>query len=68
MTQDERLVPARAGRDLEGSLAELAQGKPYDRYGAAPAETNVREYLFVILKRKWLILSLMLIITSLATI
>jgi capsular exopolysaccharide synthesis family protein len=69
MTQDERLVPARSGRDLDNTLAELAQGKPYGgRYGGAPAETNVREYLFVILKRKWLIMSLILVITSLATI
>jgi polysaccharide biosynthesis transport protein len=69
MTQDERLVPARAGRDLDNTLAELAQGKPYSgRYGSAPAETNLREYLFVILKRKWLIMSLVLVITSLATI
>src|SRR5260221_14246002 len=68
MTQDERLVPARAGRDLDTTLAELTQGKPYSRYGSAPAETNLREYLFVILKRKWLIMSLILVITSLATI
>ena len=68
MTQDERLVPARAGRDLDSTLAELTQGKPYGRYGSAPAETNLREYLFVILKRKWLIMSLILVITSLATI
>jgi polysaccharide biosynthesis transport protein len=71
MTQDERLVPARAGRDLDSTLAELTQGKPYGstgRYGSTPAETNVREYLFVVLKRKWLILSLVLVITSLATI
>jgi capsular exopolysaccharide synthesis family protein len=69
MTQDERLVPARAGRDLDSTLAELTQGKPYGRYGgSAPAETNLREYLFVVLKRKWLIMSLILVITSLATI
>ncbi len=68
MTQDERLVPARSGRDLDSTLAELTQGKPYSRYGSAPAETNLREYLFVILKRKWLIMSLILVITSLATI
>ena len=68
MTQDERLVPARAGRDLDTTLAELTQGKPYGRYGSTPADTNVREYLFVVLKRKWLIMSLILVITSLATI
>lgn len=68
MTQDERLVPAPAGRDLDSSLAELTQSKSYGRYGATPAEANFREYLFVILKRKWLIMSLILVITSLATI
>ncbi len=71
MTHDERLVPARAGRDLDSTLAELTNGKPYGstgRYGSTPAEANVREYLFVILKRKWLIMSLILVITSLATV
>ena len=69
MTQDERLVPA--GRGLDNSLADLTQAKPfgkYDRYSSPPAETNVREYLYVILKRKWLILSLVLVVTSLVTI
>jgi capsular exopolysaccharide synthesis family protein len=68
MTQDERLVPARSGRDLDSTLAELTQSKPYGRYGPQPAETNLREYVYVILKRKWLIMSLVLVITSLATI
>jgi polysaccharide biosynthesis transport protein len=69
MTQDERLIPA--GRDLDRSLTELAQAKPYgryDRYSGAQTETNLREYFFVILKRKWLILSLVLVVTSLVTI
>ncbi len=69
MTQDERLVPA--GRRVDNTLAELTQAKPYgkyDRYSSPPAETNVREYLYVILKRKWLILSLLLVVTSLVTI
>src|SRR5260370_11096799 len=64
MIQDERLVPA--GRGLDNSLADLTQAKPfgkYDRYSSPPAETNVREYLYVILKRKWLILSLVLVVT-----
>ncbi len=69
MTQDERLIPA--SRDLDRSLTELAQSKPYgryDRYSGAQTETNLREYFFVILKRKWLILSLVLVVTSLVTI
>lgn len=68
MTQDERLVPA--GRKLDKTLAELTQARPYgkyDRYGSA-TETHLREYLFVVLKRKWLIMSLLLVVTSLVTI
>lgn len=71
MTQDERLVPARAGRELDRTLADLTQGqgKGYSgRYGSSPAEVNLKEYLFVVLKRKWLIMSMVLIITTLATI
>ena len=69
MTQDERLLPVRPGRD-ETSLAEIAQGRAYGKYSryGNQAETNVREYLHIILKRKWLILSLVLVITSLVTI
>src|SRR6266567_917348 len=67
MTQDERLVPARPARDLDRTLAELTQSKGYGgRYSGT--EVNLKEYLFVILKCKWLIMSLALIVTSLATI
>src|SRR3989440_4922451 len=72
MTHDEHLVPARTGRDLDATLADLTQSKPYankySRYGSAPVDTNIKQYLFIILKRKWLILSLVLVISSLATI
>ncbi len=71
MTQDERLLPVRPGRDADTSLAEIAHGRAYgkySRYGNQVAETNVREYLHIVLKRKWLILSLVLVITSLVTI
>src|SRR6266849_4704422 len=70
MTQDERLIPA--GRELDRSLAELTQVKSYDkydRYGSINTpDAHLREYLFVILKRKWLILSILLVVTSLVTI
>jgi polysaccharide biosynthesis transport protein len=69
MTQDERLI--QASPNLDRSLAELAQSKPYgkyDKYAGAKTETNLREYFFVILKRKWLIMSLVLVVTSLVTI
>ena len=70
MTQDERLIPVRPGRDADTSLAEIAHGRAYGKYSryGNQAETNVRDYLHVILKRKWLILSLVLVITSLVTI
>lgn len=71
MTQDERLVPAKPGRDLNTTLAELTHEKGYkgySRYDVVVSETNFKEYLFIILKRKWLIMSLVLIITSLATV
>src|SRR6266851_7877403 len=70
MTQDERLIPA--NRNLDRTLTELAQSKPYggkyEKYSGAQSDTNLREYFFVILKRKWLILSLILVVTSLVTI
>src|SRR6266571_7729607 len=71
MTHDEHLVPARSSRELGTTLADLTQTKgygKYPRYGTTAPETNLKEYLFVVLKRKWLIMSLMLVITSLATI
>ena len=75
MTHDERLVPSQpnSGSGLVDSrLAELTRSKTYNKYGTyggtQDTETNLKQYLFVILKRKWLIMSLVLIITSLATI
>src|SRR5882762_637369 len=66
MSQDNRLIPVSAiDRGLDRPLSDLAQAKPY---GGASNETNIREYLFVVLKRKWLILGLVLVITSLVTI
>jgi polysaccharide biosynthesis transport protein len=70
MTQDERLLPVRSGRGIDTPLAEIAHEKAYGKYGryGNQPETNLREYLFIILKRKWLIMSLVLVITSLVTI
>ncbi|MDQ3665013.1 MAG: polysaccharide biosynthesis tyrosine autokinase [Acidobacteriota bacterium] len=67
MSPDNRLIPVRPlDRHLDRPLAEIAQAKPY---GVSALEaTTIRDYLFVILKRKWLILSLVLAVTSLATI
>jgi capsular exopolysaccharide synthesis family protein len=69
MTQDEGLIPA--NRNVDRTLTELAQSKPYgkyERYTGAQVDTNLRQYFFVILKRKWLILSLVLVVTSLVTV
>jgi polysaccharide biosynthesis transport protein len=67
MSQDNRLLPVSAlDRSIDRPLADFAQSKPYGVSGAEP--TTIRDYLFVVLKRKWLILSLVLVVTSLVTI
>ena len=67
MSQDNRLLPVPAiERGLDRPLSDIAQAKPYGVSATEP--TNIRDYLFVVLKRKWLILSLVLVITSLVTI
>lgn len=68
MSQDNRLLPMPAiERGLDRTLSGIA-AKPYGYGVSANEPTNIRDYLFVILKRKWLILSLVLVITSLVTI
>jgi polysaccharide biosynthesis transport protein len=67
MSPDNRLVPVSGlDRHLDRPLAEISQAKPYGALSLEP--TTFRDYLFVILKRKWLILSLVLAVTSLVTI
>ena len=67
MSQDNRLMPLGAlDRAIDRPLSDFAQAKPYGTSGLEP--TSFRDYLFVVLKRKWLILSLMLVVTSLVTI
>ncbi|MCM3871771.1 MAG: polysaccharide biosynthesis tyrosine autokinase [Pyrinomonadaceae bacterium] len=67
MSPDNRLVPVSAlDRPLDRPLADIAQAKPYGVSSLEP--TTFRDYLFVILKRKWLIISLVLAVTSLVTI
>jgi capsular exopolysaccharide synthesis family protein len=71
MTQDESLIPAPSGRTLDNTLSDLTQTKPYGKYGKyspTASDANLKEYLFVVLKRKWLIMSLVLAVTSLVTI
>jgi polysaccharide biosynthesis transport protein len=67
MAQDNRLIPvAGLDRGLDRPLSDLSQNKPYGVSGMEPA--TVKDYFFVVLKRKWLILSLVLIVTSLMAI
>jgi capsular exopolysaccharide synthesis family protein len=67
VSQDNRLIPVGAvDRRIDHPLADLAQAKPYGAAGTEAA--TIRDYLFIVLKRKWLILSLVLVITSLVTI
>ena len=67
MSQDNRLLPVSAlDRSIDRPLADFARSKPYGTSDLEP--TAFRDYLFVVLKRKWLILSLVLVVTSLVTI
>src|SRR5688572_16708316 len=67
VSQDNRLIPVSPlDRSLDRPLSDLTQTKGYGP--AATEPTTIRDYLFVILKRKWLILSLVLVVTSLVTI
>lgn len=67
VSQDNRLLPLPAGeRSLDRPLSDLPQSKPYGVSASEP--THLRDYLFVILKRKWLILTLVVVVTSLVTI
>jgi succinoglycan biosynthesis transport protein ExoP len=67
MSQDNRLLPSSpVERSLDRPLSELAQPKSYGASLTEPA--HLREYLSVVLKRKWLILSLVLVVTTLVTI
>ena len=67
-TQDNSLIPvAGMDRGIDRPLTDLMQNKPYGAYNANdPA--SVKDYLFIVLKRKWLILSLVLVVTSLVAI
>jgi succinoglycan biosynthesis transport protein ExoP len=66
MSQDNRLLPLPSG-SLDRPLSDLTQSKKY--YGVSAADpTHLRDYMAVILKRKWLILSLVVVVTSLVTV
>ena len=65
-THDNRLIPVGLERGLDRPLADLVQSKPYGVATDDPAA--LKNYLFIVLKRKWLILSLVLVVTSLVAI
>jgi succinoglycan biosynthesis transport protein ExoP len=67
MSQDNRLMSMPAvERGLDRPLSDIA---PVRSYGPAASEpSQLRDYLFVVLKRKWLILSLCLVVTSLVAV
>lgn len=65
--QDNRLMPLPAvDRSIDRPLTDLTSAKSYGP--AATEPTQLRDYLFIILKRKWLILSLCLVVTSLVAV
>src|SRR5215203_4452663 len=67
MSQNNRLMPIPASeRGLDRPLNDIGQVRSY---GPAATEPNqLRDYLFVVFKRKWLILSLCLVVTSLVAV
>src|SRR5918998_460790 len=69
MSEDNRLLPVTPiDRALDRPLSDLAASAK-GGYGAASNDpTHLRDYLNVVLKRKWLILSLVLVVTTLVAI
>ena len=67
MSQDNRLMPLPAvERGLDRPLTDIGQVRSYGPAASEPSQ--LKDYLFVVLKRKWLILSLCLVVTSLVAI
>lgn len=67
MSQDNRLMPMPAvDRALDRPLSDIGQVRSYGPAASEPSQ--LRDYLFVVLKRKWLILSLCVVVTSLVAI
>ena len=68
MSQDNRLItmPAAVERALDRPLSDIGQVRSYGPAASEPSQ--LRDYLFVVLKRKWLILSLCLVVTSLVAV
>src|SRR5215207_8989887 len=68
MSQDNRLLPlTSATESLERPVRDVSHSVPVAS-ASATEPAHLREYLAVVLKRKWLILSLMVVVTSLVAI
>ncbi|HVF57248.1 MAG TPA: polysaccharide biosynthesis tyrosine autokinase [Pyrinomonadaceae bacterium] len=67
MSQDNRLLPL-SPEPLDRPLRELTQPVGPVSVSAHSEPTHLRDYLAVVLKRKWLILSLVVVVTSLVAI
>jgi len=68
MSQDNRLLPLTPGSNLDRPLRDLIQPDKGNNTYSLSEPTHLREYLSVVLKRKWLILSLVVVVTSLVAI
>ena len=69
MSQDNRLLPPLPTETLDRPLRDLARSSvPVVAAADSSEPAHLREYLAVVLKRKWLILSLMVVVTSLVAI
>ncbi|HEY6805794.1 MAG TPA: polysaccharide biosynthesis tyrosine autokinase [Pyrinomonadaceae bacterium] len=67
MSQDNRLMPLPGvDRGIDRPLPDLSATRSYGP--AANEPSQLRDYVFVVLKRKWLILSLCLVVTSLVAV
>ena len=67
MSQDNRLMPMpTVERSLERPIGDIGQVRSYGPAASEPSQ--LRDYLFVILKRKWLIISLCFVVTSLVAV
>src|SRR5690349_11146189 len=67
MSQDNRLMPMpTVDRALDRPLSDIGQVRSYGPAASEPSQ--LRDYLFIVLKRKWLILSLCLVVTSLVAV
>jgi succinoglycan biosynthesis transport protein ExoP len=67
MMQDNRLLPL-PPEALDRPLRDLTQTSAAAASSSAQEPAHLREYLAVVLKRKWLILSLVVVVTSLVAI